>query len=131
MGVERYLSAATLRLSLAQRLVRRLCPYCRKKTTLTAEQARALKKPEAEGMAAFEAGACVYCAGRGYRGRVGLFEMLPIDEEFSRKIIQGGEEADFREMMKQRGMASLLDDAMEKVREGTTSLHEVLAAAAI
>lgn len=130
MGVERYLTASTLRLSVAQRLVRKLCTHCREKTKLNANQARSLGRPELEGMIVFQPSACMYCAGRGYRGRIGLFEMLVLDEEFSQKISQGDSEEQFAELMRRREMPSILDDAIEKMRTGTTSLHEVLAAVA-
>jgi len=89
LGVEeRYLISATLRLVVAQRLVRRLCSHCRRPYTLTAVDAQSLGRPEAAGRCVFAPGGCLYCAGRGYIGRVGVFEMLPIDDSWMALISQ-------------------------------------------
>jgi len=130
MGVERYLTAATLRLSMAQRLVRRLCPHCRREARLPEAGARSLGRPEAEGTVVFEAAGCVYCAGRGYSGRVGLFELAALDDELSRIVARGDDEAAIAGMLRGRACPTMIDDALEKLRLGTTSLAEVMAAAA-
>ncbi len=79
MGILPFLVAATVRLSIAQRLVRRLCPKCRKQRELTLKEAEALGRPQLAGAPAYDPGRCAACAERGFRGRVGLFELLPID----------------------------------------------------
>ena len=128
MGVERYLISATLRLVVAQRLVRRLCPRCRRPSVLSASQARSLGRPAEEGSPCFEIRGCIYCAGRGYIGRVGLFELVPLGEDWSRTIAGGIGEEGLAEMMRRQGMPTMLDDAIEKIEAGVTSLHEVLTA---
>ena len=126
MGVDRFLIAATLRLAVAQRLVRQLCPRCRKPRELLPSEAAALGRPEAAGQNVFEPGGCIYCGGRGFTGRVGLFEMLPLDEDWSRDIARGAEEAELRQRMRQQKIATLLDDGWDKLLTGATSVHEVL-----
>ena len=69
MGVEPYLLASTLRLVLAQRLVRRLCPHCSLPNGLSADDAALLRRPELAGVLARRPQGCVCCAGAGYRGR--------------------------------------------------------------
>ena len=66
-----------MRLAVAQRLVRRLCSRCRKPRELTEAEAVALGNPEAAGATVYEPAGCLYCANRGFVGRIGLFEMLP------------------------------------------------------
>ena len=131
MGVDRYLTAATVRLAVAQRLVRRLCSHCRKQRELTVAEARAFDRPEAAGMPAFEPGGCLYCANRGYVGRLGVFELLPVDEDLARAIAQGAEESEIIGHARQRKVPRLVDDALEKVITGQTSLREALSAVAL
>ena len=128
MGVERFLVAATLRLAVAQRLVRSLCPRCRQPRPLTVAEANVLNQPALEGRSVFEPRGCVYCGGRGYMGRVGLFEMLPLDSDWSARVARKSEEAELIARMREQGIASLLDDGVEKMLAGITSLREVMTA---
>lgn len=131
MGVDRYLTAATLRLAVAQRLVRHLCSHCRKPRELATQEAIALNHPEAAGRTVYEPGGCLYCANRGYRGRFGLFELLPADEELSRNIANGAEEAEILGYARARGIGRLTDDAFEKVISGATTVREALSAVTV
>ncbi len=131
MGLDRFLVAATLRLAVAQRLVRRLCPRCRKTRELAESEARALNHPEAASCAIYEPVGCVYCGGRGYNGRIGLFEMLPLDEEWARLISRGAEEPELLAYGRQRQLRYLLDDGLIKLIGGLTSVREVLRAVSI
>lgn len=126
MGVDRYLVAATLRLAVAQRLVRQLCPRCRKPRLLTAAEASGLGRVETARRLVHEPGGCIYCGKRGYSSRIGLFELLPIDDEFARRIANGAEEAELVAMMRARQIATLCDDGYEKLTQGLTSVREVM-----
>jgi type IV pilus assembly protein PilB len=128
MGVDRFLIAATLRLAVAQRLVRQLCPRCRKPRSLTVNEASALNDPELAGQTVYDPGGCIYCAGKGYMGRVGLFELLPLDEEWSRNIARGAEEAELIQHMREQKVTTRLRDGVLKLLSGTTSVREVLGA---
>jgi general secretion pathway protein E len=125
MGVERYLVASTLRLSVAQRLVRRLCGKCRVAGVMTEEEATALGRPGAAGQGCWVGTGCWYCAGRGVAGRLALFEMLPMDETWSRVVNAGAHEADLVEEMRRRGHGLLVDDGLAKLGRGETSMAEV------
>jgi type IV pilus assembly protein PilB len=131
MGVERYLVAATLRLAVAQRLVRRLCPRCRKPRPLTEAEAIALGIPSAAGHTVYDPAGCMYCADRGFVGRMGLFEMLPADEALARSIADGADEGQIFAEIRQRKIPRLVDDAFAKALEGQASLTEILAAVTI
>ncbi len=131
MGVDRYLTAATVRLAVAQRLVRRLCTHCHKPRELTMAEAVALDKPDQVGATVFEPGGCLYCANRGFAGRLGVFELLPVDEELARKIADGAEEATIAGHARQRGIPKLHDDAFEKLTKGLTTVKEALSAVTI
>lgn len=131
MGVDRFLIAATLRLAVAQRLVRQLCSRCRTARPLTTADAAALGRPELAGHSVFEPKGCIYCGSRGYVGRIGLFEMIPFDEDWSRGIARGEEEADLITRMRSLKLKTLLDDGVEKIFNGITSVREVLTAVSV
>ncbi len=130
MGVERYLIASTLRLSIAQRLVRRLCSHCRVADKLTLTEALSFNRAELAGTPAFREGGCLYCGGKGFSGRLGLFEFLSLDETWSNTIASGAQEADLFKEMKVRNLPTLLDDAMLKITSGQSSPEQVRTAVA-
>ncbi len=131
MGVARYLVAATLRLVVAQRLVRRTCSHCRQPQQLTAQWAALLGDPSLAGHTVYEPQGCMYCADRGFVGRLGLFEMMPIDASLSRFIADGAGEVEIIEEMKRRGAARLIDDAVQKLLAGDTVADDVLRAVTV
>ena len=130
MGVERFLVAATLRLALAQRLVRQLCPHCRSSTVLPQSDSIALGKPQLAGQAVYAANGCVYCAGKGWIGRTALFEMLPGGNEVSEMISAGVSETELVKHMRQSNRPRLVDDGISKLLSGTTTAQQVLSAVA-
>ena len=133
MGTQRYLLGATLRLCIAQRLVRRLCQHkgCRIERQLTEAEAATLGEPAREGQTIYEPGGCVYCDGRGYSGRVGLFELLPIDVEVSRAVSEGAAEDELDRIRKAHGHGSLRSDAVAKVLGGLVSFADAMEAVEI
>lgn len=131
MNVARYLVAATLRLVVAQRLVRRACSHCREPRTLTEEEATLLGNPAMAGRTVYEPRGCMYCANKGFVGRLGLFEMMPADAALSRLIASGAEEGELVEEMRRRGTRLLVDDAMEKLAAGDTTVGDVLRAVTV
>ena len=126
MGVEPYLVAAALRLAVAQRLVRRLCRHCRIPRPLTELEAIALNRAELVGSQVYDPTGCVYCANKGYTGRVGLYELLELNSDWARGIAEGGGEAELVGKMRETGVYSLLDDAVNKMIAGDTSYSEVM-----
>jgi general secretion pathway protein E len=131
MGVQRYLIAATLRLAVAQRLVRRLCARCRRQRELLPSEAAALGNPDAAGAVVYDPVGCLYCANRGLVGRLGLFELLPVDESVSRHIADGADEAALAAEIGRRGIPRLVDDALSKLYDGQTTVQEVLTAVTV
>ncbi len=131
MGTDRFLIAATMRLAVAQRLVRRLCARCRRPRPLLEEEALAFGSPKAAGTTVYDAGGCMYCAHRSYVGRLGLFEMLPFDESLSRLVAEGGGEGDVIRAARQRNVPRLIDDALAKLHAGETTVKEVLEAVTV
>lgn len=130
MGVERYLVASTLRLAIAQRLVRRLCQRCRQPIQYTATDARSLNQADIAGRTGYRQRGCLYCGGRGYVGRIALFEFLALDESWAEIIGNGAQEMNLTAEMKRRHLPLLIDDALDKTAAGLTTLDEVRAAVA-
>ena len=126
MGVPLYLISATLRLVMAQRLVRRLCDRCSKIVPCPAGEAQAIGRADLEGRSVYEPAGCMYCGGKGYSGRLALFEALPNDTTLAQMIAAGSDETDYKAHMLDQGLPGLADDAAEKLLTGQTSVAEVL-----
>ncbi|MBM83507.1 MAG: hypothetical protein CMJ78_23355 [Planctomycetaceae bacterium] len=131
MGLQRFLIAATLRLAVAQRLVRQLCTHCRMPRPLAAEEATFLGRTDAAGATIYDARGCVYCAGSGFIGRVALIELFDCDEDVSRLISSGAGEEDLISNARERDRALLMDDAVDKLFAGITTYEEVIKAVVV
>jgi type II secretory ATPase GspE/PulE/Tfp pilus assembly ATPase PilB-like protein len=121
-GVARHSLAAALTAVVAQRLVRRLCPACRRREVVPAEFRPAL--PDCDGTW-FVAAGCAACDGRGYSGRTAVFEMLSIDDPLRESIAAGASSSALAQLAKARGHRSLFDDAAAKITSGVTTFSEV------
>lgn len=123
-GVEPYRVAATLEAVLAQRLVRRICETCRGRTLPTEEQSAQLGA--ADGREFFAGRGCADCAGTGYRGRLGLFEWLRIDETLRAAIVRGAPVHELRAGATAGGWRPLRAAGLDAAAAGLTTLDEVL-----
>jgi type II secretory ATPase GspE/PulE/Tfp pilus assembly ATPase PilB-like protein len=130
MGLQRYQVAATLKLCIAQRLVRKLCMHCREPRSLSAAEATIIGRPGAAGAQVHEPKGCPLCRDRGYRGRIGIFELLPIDDDLARLVVDGADEAGLIRRARERKIPSLRDDAAEKLLAGQTSYSELVTVSA-
>jgi general secretion pathway protein E len=128
MGIEPFLVASSLLGVLAERLVRRLCPVCRRPHEPDRAERDLLENGSGgvSDIALFTASGCEACAFTGYQGRTGIFELLLIDDEARRLIHDRASEADLREHARRGGMKGLREDGLRWVRAGETSLEEVL-----
>ena len=129
MGVQDYLLSSSLLGVLAQRLVRRLCPNCRKQVPFTAMNgmsAELVGQNTTPLKTVYEAGGCDACSGTGYLGRVGIYELLPVTSELCKVINQRADAGVIRNLAVQQGMRLLRDDGWDKVSQGITTLAEVL-----
>jgi type IV pilus assembly protein PilB len=128
IGLPPYLVAAAFTCVVSQRLVRRLCPHCRKPKTVRASTWAKLglgEAPRAQ-MKVHEAAGCTRCFGTGYMGRAGLFEVLSLDEEMADMIERGVPVRELREAARVRGVESVREDGVRKVLDGETSLSELV-----
>lgn len=124
IGVERYLLAPMVVGLVAQRLVRRLCSQCRREGTADKADVALLDGAIEEGDSIWHAAGCDVCHGEGYKGRVGLHEVVPVDRTLETLIHEGASEAELTRHARKLS-PSLLDDGVVKIREGLTSVAEV------
>ena len=128
MGVERYLIADSVVGVIAQRLVRKLCPHCRRQRPASAEEKRILKRSAAEEVDIYEPAGCELCNQTGYFGRKGVFEIMEITDEIRDLITENGTTEELEAAAKRAGMRTLRDNGIRYVLDGTTSIDEMLKA---
>ena len=150
MGVEPFLVASTLNLVIAQRLVRKVCPHCAISFKLDKEQIKTLEKkidadtlkallekdhsisPKLEGVHSLEditfrkGKGCDRCAQSGYKGRIGIFEVLEVDDEISKMITQEKSAVEIEEKVRSKGMRKIFEDGFLKAALGITTIEEIL-----
>jgi len=128
MGLEPFNVAAALNLVTAQRLVRRICTNCRVETTYPVEYLEAAQIPpdRARTMKFYKGRGCEECGGSGYRGRQGLYEVMPMSPALRRLIMQGASADELRAQALEEGMLTLRMDGLLKVSRGITTLEEVI-----
>jgi type IV pilus assembly protein PilB len=125
MGIEPYLVASGVECVVAQRLARRLCE-CKLSTSLSRETLAASGFDVVSGFDAQEPAGCARCAFSGFKGRIGLYEVMVITDELRRMILEKASADELRDSARRGGMRALREDGLEKVREGVTSVSEVL-----
>ncbi len=142
MGVEKYLLAPTLNLALAQRLLRKLCPACKKKTKANAAEEhmikQAIEKMPAKlreelpksGFEIFKSGeGCKDCNGKALKGRIAVFETLAMTDELESIILTNLSESELRKEAKRQEMITMFQDGIIKVLHGVTSIEELVTVA--
>ncbi|MFY0736033.1 GspE/PulE family protein [Aurantimonas sp. NFXS3] len=132
LGIDAFLLRSTLRCVVGQRLVRQLCPRCRRPSRECSAAASALAdagrfQPRPEDTYYVSVG-CSWCGGTGFRGRVGLFEVIRLDEDLQSLIRSDVDAKTLASEARIRGMRTMLEDGMEKYRHGVTTVEEVLRA---
>ncbi len=122
MGIEPFLVSSAVDCIVAQRLVRMLCPHC-KRLQQVAESV--LAEHGLSGAEVFEPVGCSRCSNSGYRGRVGIYEVMSVSEPIRALILERSSVDSMVEVAEQEGMRRLRDDGLQKVREGLTSIAEI------
>ncbi len=119
MGVENYLITSSVVAVLAQRLVRVICPFCKRPagTRLT---------PEGEEIEVYAGAGCDRCFGSGYTGRIGIFELMELNDEIRKLIMANADASELAKAAIRNGMRTLREDGWMKVRQGVTTADEVL-----
>ncbi|MDH3258813.1 MAG: ATPase, T2SS/T4P/T4SS family, partial [Deltaproteobacteria bacterium] len=128
MGVESYLIATTVRGIMAQRLIRVICPSC--KAATNSEEARAelsmLRMDIGEEFTLYRGAGCEACSHTGYYGRTGIFELLLVDDEVRKLMLKNADSGEIRDEARKRGMKTLREDGIDKVKRGISTANEVL-----
>ena len=141
LGIKPYLIPSTLSIALAQRLVKKICPECKEKTQAKGEfkeiilkelagLPREYKKEQksSESISVWRSPGCKKCAGSGFAGRIGLFEVLEMTGQLSQIILKSPSETEIAKEAKRQGMLTMRQDGILKALEGLTLIEEVLKA---
>jgi type IV pilus assembly protein PilB len=126
IGIEPYLIAASLNSIVAQRLVRKICTRCKQPYAVSGRVAKYIQKAGIKPEELFHGAGCDYCRGSGFVGRVGIFELLVVDDKFRNMINEDVSVANMRKVFRESGQPAMFDDGMRKVKEGLTTIEEVL-----
>jgi type IV pilus assembly protein PilB len=138
MGVEPFLISSAVDCVIAQRLARKLCERCKRPVQIEEEALKELRFPferyhhlyeqeeEGGGYSFHEAVGCERCSGTGYRGRIGIYEMMVVGEESRDLVLKRASADEVRRVAKEEGMIALRDDGLMKAARGITTIEEVL-----
>jgi type II secretory ATPase GspE/PulE/Tfp pilus assembly ATPase PilB-like protein len=128
IGVKRFLVASAVRAIIAQRLVRKLCPVCKTPVTLDEREMRMLNLDpmQAANSTIYGPQGCDQCRNNGYKGRMGIFEILEVDDEVRHMINENLTSPQLRKRARELGMRTLREDGIRKVQAGLTSASEVI-----
>jgi type IV pilus assembly protein PilB len=125
MGIEPFLVASAIDCVVAQRLARKLCQHCKERQIIAADVLRANGIRSQFDMEAYAATGCPRCSQSGYKGRIGLYEVLTVTEEVRKLALARAPAPEIAEVAVRQGMRLLRDDGLEKVRLGMTSIAEI------
>src|SRR5512140_1937146 len=128
MGIEPFNVSSAVNLIVAQRLVRRICKDCKAEVKYNNDELKAIgtTEKEWEGVAFYKGKGCETCAGSGYKGRAGLYEVMAFSQELRRMILRGASTAELQKQAVEDGMLTLRMDGIVKIRKGVTTLEEVV-----
>jgi type IV pilus assembly protein PilB len=128
MGIEPFLVATSVNIIQAQRLIRRVCKECKEETHLPPEALIEIGFPEDEAheIKSYKGKGCQVCNGTGYKGRVGLYEVMEVTDELRELIIIGASAIELRKKAIELGMITLRESGLYKLREGITTIEEVV-----
>ena len=135
MGVEAFLVSSAINCVMAQRLVRKLCPNCKVPYEPDPEVLRALQFPaeDLDELVLYKANenGCAKCSGTGYKGRIGLYEVMPMSEEIKKLTVREASATIILNQAKEEGLITMRDDGFTKVKMGITSIEEVMRVVAV
>jgi general secretion pathway protein E len=125
MGVENFLLSSTIRGILAQRLVRMICPFCKEVDYTPANKEEMKILGNSDSATLYRGKGCDRCAFTGFHGRSGIFELLTVTDELRKLILKSADASQLRDMARQEGMITLLEDGVDKIKAGVTTLSEI------
>jgi type IV pilus assembly protein PilB len=125
MGIESFLIASSVDCVVAQRLARKLCAHCKRRTVIPQAALEEAGFRVGADVEAYEPVGCARCGNSGYRGRIGLFSVMLMSERIKELTVRGAPEVDIANAAHEEGMSTLREDGLAKVRAGVTSIEEV------
>jgi type IV pilus assembly protein PilB len=126
MGIESFLTASSVDCVVAQRLARKLCSHCKRRTVVPPQALADADIRVGAELEAYEPAGCSRCNQSGYRGRVGIYSVMKMSERIKEMTVAGAPEAEIAGVAREEGMLTLREDGVGKVRDGKTSLEEIL-----
>ncbi len=128
MGIEPFLVASSVNLIAAQRLARKICEFCKKPIQISPQMLLNLGVPDDEvpSLVCYKGTGCGRCSNTGYKGRIALYEVMPIRDEIRELILQGASAMEIKKEAMRTGMKTLRQSALTRLREGITTVEEVL-----
>jgi len=126
IGLEPFLVGAAVNAVLAQRLMRRICEHCKEEITPSEEMAEFMEMNGMPGNKVFRGVGCAKCRKTGYSGRVGIYELLVVDDAMKDIIARNPNVSEFRRLCVERGMTTLRQDGLQKAAAGLSTIEEVL-----
>ena len=132
MKIEPYLIASTVNLAIAQRLVRKICLYCKKDKVISESERKSLSDilpngPWGNGDSTFYHGeGCGKCGKSGYRGRIGIYEVLVVDSQIRDAFLRKASAREIKQIAVANGMTTMIEDGLQKAKAGITTIEEVL-----
>jgi type II secretory ATPase GspE/PulE/Tfp pilus assembly ATPase PilB-like protein len=133
-NVEPFLIASTVNIIIAQRLVRRICMQCRVSLEAEAEKIGGVLPPllfqkyfgGKKTVRVYKGKGCPVCHGTGYEGRLGIFEIITMEETIRKAILEKKDSPEIQKIAIENGMTTMMDDGVRKVLEGLTTIEEIL-----
>lgn len=128
MGIEPFLVSSSVVMILAQRLVRKICENCKEKIEVPTNVLTDIgfSPEEAKSLECYKGKGCEQCGGTGYKGRVALYEVMPVKEEIKELVLKGVSDIEIKKEAVRLGMRTLRYSGLEKVKEELTTIEEVL-----
>ena len=129
MGVEPFLVASSVNMIIAQRLARKICAGCKEPVEIKKEALIGLQFKEEDlqkGFTVYKGKGCQVCGGTGYKGRVALYEVMPLKKEIRELILQGSQTPEIKAQAIKLGMQSLRRSGLKKIMEGITTPEEIV-----
>ncbi len=128
MGIPSFLVASSVRMIIAQRLFRKICPHCKEKVDVSDEilERLGLSPQERKGMEFFKGKGCPACNNTGFSGRTAAYEVMPITRRLEKMILEGRSSQELEAAAREEGMLSLREAALEKLKQGITTVEEVI-----
>jgi len=128
MGIEPFLVATSVHLVVAQRLVRRICNFCKQPVESNPQEliSAGFSERDARTIRVFKGRGCDNCNSTGYKGRCGLYEVMVVDDDLRELILSGASSIELREKAVERGMMTLRGSGLAKIRDGVTTIEEVV-----